>query len=304
VDILTLLAPIFLLIALGAALHRGGLLPSEVLAGLNRLTYWVGLPVLVFASLYGAERGGGEAAGRLLLVLLAVTVVVVTLAWLLARLLGVAVSAQGTFIQAAFRGNLAFVGLPLVLTIPDIPHTPAILALAPMLVVYNVVSVAALLASRHGGGAGVARIVGREVVRNPIIIASVLGGLCYVADWRPPEALDRSLVQLSRMAVPLALLCVGGALTATPLRGNRGHAVAAALLKAFVSPAVGYGMGRLCGLDAGELRIAVIFAACSTAAVSYTMARQFGGDEALAASTVVLSTAFSVPALAAALALV
>lgn len=302
VDIVNLLAPIFLVIALGAALQKGGLLPADVLGGFNRLTYWVGLPVLVFVSLVGAEHGDAGEAGALVLVLLGTTAAMVGVAALLAPAFGVERGAGGTFVQASFRGNLTFVGLPLILTLPGVPQTPALLAVAPLLIAYNVISVVVLLASRHEIGWGMLRIVGREVVRNPIILASLLGAGAYAVNLSLPVALDRTLVQLSRMAVPLALICVGAALAATPARGGRGPAFAAGLLKAAVSPLIGYGIGRLFGLEAGSLLIVVIFSACPTAAVSYTMVRQLGGDDALAAGSIVLSTIFSALALAVALA--
>jgi predicted permease len=302
VDIVNLLAPIFLVIALGAALQKGGLLPADVLGGFNRLTYWVGLPVLVFVSLAGADQGEAAGTGRLVAVLLATTAAMVGVAALCARIFGVAAGAGGTFVQAAFRGNLTFVGLPLILTLPGVPQTPALLAVAPLLIAYNVVSVVVLLASRHAVGWAMLRIVGREVVRNPIIVACLLGAGAYAVHLSLPVALDRTLVQLSRMAVPLALICVGAALAATPARGGRGPAAAAAAFKAVVSPLIGYLIGRLAGLDAGGLLVVVIFAACPTAAISYTMVRQLGGDEALAAAAIVLSTIFSAFALAAALA--
>ncbi|HEY0946026.1 MAG TPA: AEC family transporter [Opitutaceae bacterium] len=301
-EILNLLAPVFLLIALGAGLQRSGLLPVDLQAGLNRITYWVGLPVLIFTSLANAEHGEGE-VGRLLLALLLGTLVSVLLAWGAARLLGLAVEAHGTFVQAAFRGNLAFVGLPLVLTMPGVPRTTAIFAMAPMLVVYNALAVGALLASQHRGSAGMTGIIGREIVRNPIVIASVLGGIFYVRDWHLPTALDRTLLQLARMAVPMALLCIGGALVLTPLKGNRRVAVAGAVFKTAVSPLIGYGVGRALGLGVGEMLVTLMLMACPTAAVSYTMVRQIGGDEAVAASVIVLSTLFSAGALAVILAL-
>src|SRR5690606_31865381 len=42
--VLELLGPIFLLVALGAALQRGGFFRVGVVPGLNRICYWVALP--------------------------------------------------------------------------------------------------------------------------------------------------------------------------------------------------------------------------------------------------------------------
>ncbi len=301
-DVLTLLAPIFLVIALGASLQRGGLLPPEVLAGMNRLTYRVGLPVLVYVSLAHAERGNAG-GGRLLTVLVVATLTSAGLAWLLSRLMGVPPSGRGTFVQAGFRGNLTFVGLPLILALPGIPRAAAILALAPLLVLYNVLAVVVLLASQHRGGSRIGGVILGEIIRNPIVISSVLGGMAYAFGFRLPAAIDASAVQVSRMAVPLALLCVGAVLMTTPLRGNRRIATSAALFKTVMSPAIGYAVGRVAGLETGALVAVVLLTACPTATISYTMVNQMGGDEGVAASAIVLSTLFSIVALAIALAI-
>jgi predicted permease len=104
------------------------------------------------------------------------------------------------------------------------------------------------------------------------------------------------------MAVPLALLSIGSALVATPLQGNVRRAVLAACFKSIVSPLIGLGLARLAQLDPGTTRVVVVLLACPTAGISYTMVRELGGDQAIAAGTIVISTLLSALTLAAILA--
>ncbi|MBL9205825.1 MAG: AEC family transporter [Opitutaceae bacterium] len=295
-QLFTLLAPFFLILALGAALERGGFFGPGFMAGVNKLTYWVGLPILVWVSLTHAEHGTAE-TGLLLGGLVVATLISLALAWLAARLIGVRNEGVGTWVQAAFRGNLTFVGLPIVLTLPGIPRTAAVLAMAPMLLLYNGAAVAMLLASRKTEAHRMGVLIARELLRNPIILASIGGGIFYYCNWPVWEPLDLTLSLLSRMAVPLALLCIGSALVSTPIRGNRRAVFLAALFKTGISPLVGFGVARLLHLDAGETRVVLLLMACPTAAVSYTMVRQLGGDEAVAASAIVASTLLAAVAL-------
>lgn len=295
-EIFTILGPIFLLIALGSALQRAGFFGVDFLTGANKLTYWVGLPALIFISLMKADHSD-VTIGPLLLALVLATLLSVSLAWIIARAIGVKQGAEGTWTQAAFRGNLTFVGLPLILTTPGLPVTAAIVTLAPLLVVYNGLSVSLLLLSRHRRADGVFRMVAKEIARNPIVVASVAGVLAYLLNLSVWVPVNRSIELVSRMAVPLALICIGGALVVTPFRGNRRIAVCAALFKTIVSPLVGYGVGRLVGLGAPEMRVVLILMACPTAAASYTMVRELGGDENVAASAIVMSTLFSMASL-------
>jgi hypothetical protein len=75
-------------------------------------------------------------------------------------------------------------------------------------------------------------------------------------------------------------------------------------LKVALLPLLGWPLGRWIGLSLDELRITLLFLACPTAAASFTLAGKLGGDEALAASCVVVSTALSILSISAVLALV
>jgi len=297
VEIFVILGPVFLLIGLGAGLQRAQFFGSSFLGDANRLTYWVGLPALIFLNLAKADYGT-VAGSRLMVTLLLATFLCVVLGALTSRALGVKPEGMGTWTQAAFRGNLVFVGLPLILTMPGVPVAAAIVALAPLLVVYNGFSIGLLLFSQHRGSAGMGLMVLGGIVRNPIIIASAAGGVAHFLKFSLWLPADRSLELVSRMAVPLALMCIGGSLVATPIREGRGIALLAAVFKTIASPLIGYAVGRISGLDAGEMRVVLVLMACPTAAASYTMVRELGGDENIAAGAIVLSTLLSMGSLA------
>ena len=63
-------------------------------------------------------------------------------------------------------------------------------------------------------------------------------------------------------------------------------------------PLLGWMIARALGLDPADTRVVLIFCACPTAVVAYTMASQMGGDEPLAAGAIAASTAASFASLA------
>lgn len=142
-QILNVLAPVFLLIAIGAGLQRSRFVSDNFLKEANRVTYYLGLPALLFSQLAGSFHDVGGA--KLLLgTVLAATGLVLLTGYLAAWLLRVPAAAAGTFVQGGFRGNLAFVGLPIIYAMPDVPlpgglsvRTAALVTVAPMMVVYN-----------------------------------------------------------------------------------------------------------------------------------------------------------------------
>lgn len=303
-QILNILAPVFLLIALGAVLQQTAFVPANFLREANRVTYWLGLPALLFSELAKSFHQAGG-AGLMLGVMLGATGLVVLAGYLGAWLLRVPGAATGTFVQGGFRGNLAFVGLPIIWSLPDSPllgglsvRTAAIVAVAPMMVFYNTAGVVVLLLSQHSLSWRMVRPFLKQLATTPPLVATVAGMGFALTGWDMPSAIDKAFTALGEMALPLGLLGVGGSLVTVRL-GARGHwPLGAALLKTAISPAFGWLIGRALGLGGLELKMVLVLLACPTAIVSYTMALEMKGDEALASGTIVFSVLASLPSLA------
>ncbi len=301
--IFNVLAPVFLLIALGVVLVRIRFVSEAFLRETNRVTYWLGLPALLFGSL---AQSFHDAAGAraLLFTLLAATAAVVAAAYILARLLRLPFSAYGTFVQGAFRGNLAYVGLPIVYSLPELPGTDglssraaAIIAVAPMLVLYNVLGVSVLVASQHQISRQVVWPLVRQLCTTPPLLATLAGIGWALTGWPLPPALAQSFDWLGQMALPLALLGIGGALARTENARKWPVPAFAAALKVAFAPLIGWAFAHWFHLTEMETTLAMIFLACPTAGISYTMVTQLDGDEAMASSTILFSTIASVLAL-------
>jgi predicted permease len=289
-------------------LTRSGFLSTQALEDVNRLTYWVGLPCALFYRIAGASPDVAAVGGLLLVGVLA-TLLAIAAAAVTARLIGLPGRSSGTFIQGVFRGNLAFIGLPVVLyafssagAASANAENSALLAFGPMVVMYNILAVVVLLLAGGVAKRGMIRSVGYGLLTNPILIAC-LGGLVFsLANLHLPELLQRTLAAIGQMALPLALLCIGGTLHVTRLRGSLGPAFVGSLMKVAFVPGAGLLLGWWLGLSAEHLRIVLVLLACPTASVSYVLVRQLQGDEALASSMIVISNVLAVPAMAVALA--
>lgn len=302
-QILNTLAPVFLLIAVGAGLQRTGFVSPGFLKEANRVTYWLGLPALIFSQLAESFRQGGG-AGPMFGTMLGATCVTLLFAYGVAWLMRVPGTAAGTFVQGAFRGNLAFVGLPIIYSLPEttLPggisiRTAALVTVAPMMVFYNVAGVVVLLLSQHTLSWQMVRPFLTQVVTAPPLVATVAGMGFAVAGWTLPTAVDQAFTALGEMALPLGLLGVGGALVSGRIGDHWPRPLASALLKTAALPLFGLAIGRVAGLGPVELGLVMILMACPTAVTSYTVAVELKGDEALASGTIVLSVLTSLAAL-------
>ncbi len=304
-QILTILAPVFLLIGIGTALQASKLVSPNFLKEANRLTYWLGLPALLFSQLARSVQHDLGGARLPLGAMLVATGLVVLVGYAVAWMRSVPAPAVGTFVQGGFRGNLAFVGLPIIFSFPDEAlvsgisvRTAAILIVAPMMVVYNIVGVMVLLLSQHKLGWPMVKPFVKQLVTTPPLLATVAGIVFAFAGWPLPPVIDKTFAALGEMALPLGLLGVGGSLVTVKLRGNWRLPLASALLKTLVAPLLGWGVGRWFGLGGVELKMLLILLACPTAIISYTMAVELKGDEALASGVIVLSVLTSIASLA------
>ncbi len=303
-QILNILAPVFLMIALGAVLQWTKFVSPGFLKEANRVTYWLGLPALLFSQLVASFHQSGG-AGKMFTVMLVATGLLVAAGYLAAWLLRVPGAVAGTFVQGGFRGNLAFVGLPIICSLPDSPlawgvsvRTAAILTVAPMMVFYNTAAVIVLLLSQHALSWRMVRPFLRQLAITPPLLATFAGMAFAQMGWTLPGAVDKTFTALGEMALPLGLLGVGGSLVTVNLGANWRRPLASALLKTAVSPLLGWLVGRALGLGALELKLVLLLMACPTAIVSYTMALEMKGDEALASGTIVLSVFTSLASLA------
>ena len=306
--ILETLAPLALLIALGSALAHIKFLGEAFIADLNKLAFWVALPAMIFTSASN-EIGTVRQVWFIFCVLVSATLAITLIAWVASYALRLPDHARGTLAQSAFRGNLAYIGIPvltnsLALTSPASAKetmTTVVIVMVLTMAFYNILAVILLQASqRSTGNGGLVRTL-RSIATNPLMLAGLLGLAVPLLHIHLPFFLQSALQSLGSAAVPLALLCIGGSLVMVPLRGKIAWIVAASAMKTAVLPVIVLLLARLAGFDPIDQRIALVLAACPTAAASFVMARQMGGDEALASGSIALSTLLSAPGLAAAL---
>jgi hypothetical protein len=139
-----------------------------------------------------------------------------------------------------------------------------------------------------------------QPVRNPMIIASVLGILVDVSGVAIPAAVLKPFELLGGAAVPLVLMAFGMSLVGSrPLRAGHGRAeiATAVVLKSAVMPVVAFVVARLFGLEGHALFAAVALAALPTAQNVYNFAARYERGMPVARDVVLLTTVFAVPAL-------
>ncbi len=285
------IAPIFALIVGGFGLRRTKLFPADAWPPVERLTYYVLFPSLLFVNLATANLSdlpvGAMAVG-----------VVGTPALMAALLLLVrtrlALHAPGftSLLQGAVRFN-TYLGIPLVVAFYG-PETIALGALfiAFMVPFINVLCVWVL--ARYGGTDISASGVAKEMVRNPLIVACLAGIAINITGTGLAEPAERFFTLLGRAAPAVGLLCVGAGLDIVAARAGKVWVILSAALKLIAMPLIALCFAELMGVGGLAAKVLILFHALPTAPSAYILARQLGGDAQLMAGILTAQTALAV----------
>jgi len=295
-DILQAVLPVFLVIAIGAAARRFRFLGDPFIDTANMLVYYLLLPALLFYKI-GTSNFREAFNAPLVVGGYAATLATFLLAVFLSRALGISPAERGSFIQGSVRANLAYLGLPIVLSAAgDIGLRKGGILLGFMVPLLNSLAVVALILP-HGDGKGRAgenaRRIGLQLATNPLILSSFLGIVWSMLKLPVPPLVDNTLEILSSATLPLSLLCLGGSFSFERARSGFRVAALAAGMKTLLLTAIAVALYRWMGLSGQDLRVGVIMMGCPTAVITYVMASQLKGDPDLAGTIIVLSTAAS-----------
>ncbi len=276
--VLEIVAPVFLLASVGFVWVRvGGEYRIEFV---TRLAMTIGVPALIFTALMKTEI---DPAALTALTLASITGYgVLTLVFFIAlRLLRLEMR---TYLAPLIVGNTGNIGLPLALfAFGEAGLGYAVIVFAVMAIwsfTFGVWVVA-------GGGSPM------KAFKEPLVWATLLGGLFLWQGWETPRFLTNALDLMGQLAIPLMLITLGVALARLHPAGL-GRAFVLSLAKFVVTVAVGWVVGTGFGLAPVPLAVLVIQLATPVAVTSYMLAEKYDADSASVAGLVVISTLFSV----------
>ena len=295
--VLGLVAPVFLLIALGYGAGLWRKVSDEGLKAINDFAYWLCAPALLFVS---SASGGGLAGhgGRLELAFFVAVLAVYAGALAFSRLAyGRGLAESGLFALNCAFGNTLMMGVPMVLSAfgpAGLGPATAIVALYSLVMMPLTTIIAEMGLAEGASPRRVVRAALRSVGRNPIVVSVVLGNLWALALAPPPFFLARFMEILGAGTSPLLLFCLGASLRDFRIERDWVDAVVINLLKLVVLPLGVFGMGRAVGLGPLELAVAVTLAATPTGANAFLMSRRYAVGMERSGAAVLLGTVASV----------
>jgi len=281
-----LLLPDFFLILCGYLLCRYTALNRSVWEPVESLVYFFLFPVLLFQSIVKspldlAATSSFIGAG------LTLSLVGIALAYSLPYWpwLGLRMDARdhAGSAQIAFRFN-SFIALALA---ERLAGAQGLLLIAVLIgVCVPLLNVAAVWPmTRHAKRGFV-----RELVRNPLIIATCSGLAANLLGFHIPLWLEPSTTRIGGASLALGLMAAGAGLQLASMTQSKMLTLQLLLIRHLLLPLAAFGLSRLFGLSAVQSTVLMTFSALPTASSAYVLAARMGYNGAYVAGLVTLST--------------
>lgn len=281
ITVLEITAPVFLLAAIGFGWVKAGF--DYQVRFVTQLAMTLSVPCLIFTALMQTEIDP-QALTKLSLATVAAYAAVSVVAYLMVRIGRIDLR---TYMAPIIFGNTGNLGLPLAMfAFGQVGLGYAVVVFAIM-AIWSFTFGIWLVAG--GGSPG-------KVVKEPLLGATVLGGIFLWQGWQTPVFLTNALELVGQMAIPLMLITLGVAVA----RMHPGHIARAtwiSLVKLVLCFAIAWAVGRWFELDKVAFAVLVIQVSTPVAVTSYLLAAKYGADSESVAGLVVVSTLMSVIAI-------
>ncbi|MER2235937.1 MAG: AEC family transporter [Candidatus Limivicinus sp.] len=284
--------PMFLLMAAGYAAREAGILDREDVFRFNRVAFRVFLPCLLFINIYQSDLHA-VANPRLILFAVAGVLLVFLVAFVGAKYLEPTENRRGVVAQGIFRSNFVIMGLPVAEALAGGEYLGSVtLLIAVVVPLFNFLAVFVLEFFRGGKVKPGEVLV--EILKNPLVVSSLLGILFQALPFRLPALAETAISNLGRIATPLQLFLLGAFFRFDGIKERLLPTAVVTAIKLFVTPGLLLSAAGMLGVRGVEFIALIGVFATPTAVNSFTMVQQMHcGDEELAGNIVVATSAVS-----------
>ena len=302
-SVLTTILPVFGLIALGFVCARTKFIGTAAGQGLSQVVFNLAMPALLFRTVAVIDQQSlspwplwAALFGGIAVIWIATTII--------ARTTSLVEAVPASAAMGAAFGNLAMLGLPLALAhFGDRAALPVGLILsihAPILWLAAVLHIESSGRGQLPSVLAVIRQLVSQLIRNPIVLALLLGTFWRVTGLGLHTVPDRFLEMLGEAGVPTALVALGLTLAGYSLKGQWRGIITLMTLKLLCLPVAVWLIARyVVDLDPFWTHIALMLAAMPTGANAYLFAQRYDSGTAPVSGAIAVGTALSLITLSA-----
>ncbi len=296
--VLSVIGPVFALVALGYVSVRLKLYPEVGVGGLIGFVNNFATPCLLFQAMLRVDFGSTFNPKYLFSFYIG-AFICFAISFAVARYLFKRRAGESVAVGfSAYFTNTVLLGLPIIQRAYGDDALPLLFAIvgfhAPLLMSFGMIVME--IARRDGEPLG--KAIGQSllrVLRNPLLIGISLGILTNLSGVTLPHIIDDATKMMATAVLPAALFGLGGALVQYKLRESWGQALISSLLKLVIHPLIALIFTYyIFGLSLDLVRVAVLTAAMPSGLNVYIFATFYNRSTDVAANTVLQSTVLGV----------
>ena len=290
---IALIAPDFLIILLGTLLAGKLGFPREFWKYAEKLVFYVLFPPLLFTSISTSDISL-DTATQFLAVAIGAMLLAVLSAWAVRWVVKSDDWTHASVFHCGFRFN-TYIGFAVCLRLfGDDGFALLALLIAFWVPISNTIAVGVLAAAvarkENRPGKSVMRSTLSAVVKNPLIIATVLGLIANVSGLTLSGVPQGFLKGLGNASLAMGLLCIGAGLHVEDFKKHFNLIAACTAQRLVVVPLIAWGVASLAGLPPLESGVLILFAALPTAQSCYVMTANMRGNAPLVADVTTAQT--------------
>lgn len=288
--------PVFLLIVLGWILQRIGILNEAFCKASDKLVFHIALPVLLFCDISTSDIRSNFDGFYLLFCAITTTVIFFSI-WLIARLFLRDKTLVGEFVQVSYRSSAAILGCAIIKGIYGTTGMAPLMILGSV-PLFNLYAVLVLSMEgpleKNGSLALRLRSALIHVATNPIILGIALGLIAsFLQITAVPPTVSQTLLSLSSLATPLALLSIGASFQGKKAVKQLRLSSVASIVKLIILPAIFLPFAIHFGFTQSKLVALIVMLGSTSTPTCFIMARSLGHEGSLSISVIVLTTMLS-----------
>ncbi len=287
-------APVFLLVALGYFVKKINVINENFVDVTSKFVFNVSLPALIFINIAEIDLRSAIDLNQIIYIYSA-TLISFLIIWILTIPFIKEAKNLSVFVQGAYRSNYAIVGLAIISKLfGSSALGKASIILAFILPLYNILAVIILTVPFRKERQMNLKGTLIEIILNPLIIGVIVGLPFSYFRLGIPSVIHSTIEFLSELALPLALIGIGGSLNLQNIKKASGLAFTSSAIKVVLIPLVLTSGGYYFGYRGFDIGIMFVLFSCPTAIVSFIMAEAMGANSKLAGNIVLISTIASV----------
>lgn len=282
--------PVFLVIFVGMWLNKMKFFSEITKDEIIKLVFYVGTPCLIFSSVADADLYtvfDGKFIFFTVLLIIALVFLMILLCFPIKD-----PKKKGAVVQIAYRSNFAIIGMPIAMNLlSGDAVTLTAVTLSFVIITYNISAVTLL--SYYGTSKKSVKSVVFGIIKNPLIISTVIGLMFSVLSIPIPKIVGKTVDIIGNIASSMGLIVIGATITLKGFTENKGYILYSVFLRNVLSPIIFILAGSLFGYSGDRLIILAIIASAPAAVNCFVMAKNMGVDSDISAYGVSLTSIFS-----------